>query len=504
MNNKKLLSNIRFWPLFWTQFFGALNDNLFKLALVTIVLTQAESYTLWGLDVKALVILSTGLFILPFFLFSTTAGQLADKYDKARLIRYIKLLEISIMSLATVGFLTQNIGFLVLILFLMGTQSTLFGPLKYSILPQHLPDEALVAANGLIEMATFLAILIGTIFGGVLVLITPGGATIISIVVLTVAVTGWMFSRKIPDAAPNSPATKIHLNFVAETFRQLAHARHNRDVFIAVIAISWFWYFGATILTLLPPISSEQTPALPGANVALALLPTIVNDLFGLFPSPGNNSFRGSAYVYTVLLTFLSLGIGTGSVLCDKLVGKLKTGNFLVPIGAVGLAVFGIDFYFAATHMVAISPDLIDHIVLTDSATLAGTAPEILNFHPAASQFVTVSSFLSSFTAWRILFDLTFFGISAGFYIVPLYVMLQQRSDVQHRSRMIAINNIMNALFIVVSSIAGLILKKWFSLTEIILITALLGIIVCSIIFLIKREFIHDLLSRLRVSGNPE
>jgi len=449
MNNKKLLADIHFWPLFWTQFCGALNDNLFKLALVTLVISQAQGYLLWGLDIKSLVILSTGLFILPFFLFSTIAGQLADKYDKARLIRYIKLLEICIMCLAALGFITENIGFLVLILFLMGTQSTLFGPLKYSILPQHLPDESLVAANGLIEMATFLAILIGTILGGVLILVTPGGTIIISACVLIVAITGWIFSRKIPDAAPGSPGSKIRYNFIAETFTQVAHARHNRDVFIAIIAISWFWYVGATVLTLLPPISDE---------------------------------FLGSAYIYTVLLTFLSLGIGIGSMLCDKLVGSLKSGNFLVPIGAIGLALFAIDFYFAATHLVEIAPGLTDH-------TFKGR------------QLVSVSSFLSSFTAWRILIDLTLFGISAGFYIVPLYVMLQQRSDKQHRSRMIAVNNITNALFIVASSVAGLILKKWFSLNEIILITAILSIVVCGIIFSVKKEFMRDLKSRIKGEG---
>ena len=450
MNNKKLLSNIRFWPLFWTQFFGALNDNLFKIALITIVLNQSKNYELWGLDIKALVILSTGIFILPFFLFSTTAGQLADKYDKARLIRYIKMLEITIMILATFAFVTENIGFLVLILFMMGTQSTLFGPIKYSILPQHLPDEALVAANGLIEMATFLAILMGTIFGGILILITPGGPFIISATVLIVAITGWLCSTKIPDAPPCSPKTIIRLNFISETFKQLVHARHNRDVFIAIIAISWFWFFGVTILSFLPAISSE--------------------------------SFHGSPYIYTVLLTALSLGIGIGSVLCDKLVGHLKSGNHLVPIGAIGLAVFAIDFYFAANHMIKLSPELLDYTFKD-------------------KQLMSMASYLGTFTAWRILLDLALFGVSAGFYIVPLYVMLQQRSDVQHRSRMIAINNIMNALFMVVASVAGLLLKKYFSLNEIILLTALLSSVVCSIIFIVKKEFVRDLISRFKTAS---
>ncbi|VAW82227.1 1-acyl-sn-glycerol-3-phosphate acyltransferase [hydrothermal vent metagenome] len=445
MNNKKLLADSHFRPLFWTQFCGALNDNLFKLALVTLVLSQAKGYLLWGLNTESLVILSTGIFILPFFLFSTIAGQLADKYDKARLIRYIKWLEIGIMCFAAIGFITENIGFLVIILFLMGTQSTLFGPLKYSILPQHLPAQSLVAANGLIEMATFLAILLGTILGGVLILMSPGGTIIVSISILTVAVIGYLFSCKIPDAAPCAPHTVIRYNFIAETFSQLAHARHNRDVFNAIVAISWFWYVGATLLTLLPPISEE---------------------------------FQASNYLYTILLTFLSLGIGLGSILCDKLMGSLKSGNFLVPIGALGLVIFAIDFYFAATHMVAISPSMIDHTI--------GDKP-----------LVSVGSFMSSFTAWRILIDLTLFGMSAGFYIVPLYVILQQRSDEQHRSRMIAVNNILNALFIVVSVVAGFILKRWFSLNEIILITALISLIVYAIIFTTQKEFMQELKSRL-------
>ncbi len=445
MNNKKLLADSHFRPLFWTQFFGALNDNLFKLALVTLVLSQAKGYLLWGLDTKSLVILSTGIFILPFFLFSTIAGQLADKYDKARLIRYIKWLEIGIMCFGAIGFITENIGFLVIILFLMGTQSTLFGPLKYSILPQHLPAQSLVAANGLIEMATFLAILLGTILGGILILITPGGTILVSISILAVAIIGWLFSRNIPDAPASAPQTTIRYNFITETFSQLRHARHNRDVFIAILAISWFWYVGATFLTLLPPISEE---------------------------------FRASSYIYTILLTFLSLGIGIGSILCDKLMGSLKSGSFLVPIGALGLVIFAVDFYFSASHMVAIAPSMLDHTV-------------------GGKQLISVGRFMSSFTAWRILIDLTLFGVSAGFYIVPLYVILQQRSDKQHRARMIAVNNILNALFIVASVVVGLILKNGFSLNEIILITALISIIVYYGLFTIQGEFIRDLKSRL-------
>ena len=245
----RLLRERRFLPFFCTQFLGAFNDNVYKNALIILFAFHAAALT--TLSSGTLVNLCAGLFILPFFLFSATAGQLADKYDKARIIRYVKLFEIGIMFIGAAGFLYQNLTLLIGALFLMGLHSTVFGPVKYSILPQHLRVEELVGGNGLVEMGTFVAILLGTVLGGLLIA-QPNAASLVSIAVIGIACAGYLTSRGVPSAPAAAPDLKINWNPFTETWANLQFTRGNRAVFLSVLGISWFWFYGATLLAQFP------------------------------------------------------------------------------------------------------------------------------------------------------------------------------------------------------------------------------------------------------------
>lgn len=388
MRQMHLLGTRRFAPFFWTQFLGAFNDNLYKNALVVMLTFNTAQWT--TLTPQTLANLAAGLFILPFFLFSATAGQLADKYDKARLARLAKLLEIVVMGLGALGFYLHSLTVLLAALFLMGLQSALFGPVKYAILPQHLPEQELVGGNALVEAGTFVSILVGTLAGGLLAGsgLNPGwigGAAIF------VAVAGYAASRGIPAAPPPSPGLCIHLNPLTQTWRSMIFARENHGVFLAIIGISWFWLYGALLLAQ--------------------------------FPVYAKSVLGGDETLVTLMLAIFTVGIGAGSLLCDKFSGRhVEIG--LVPFGVIGLALFGFDLALA-------SP--------------AG--------HSGAPQPIAVV--LSSFATWRVLFDLLAIGVFGGFYIVPLYVLMQSRSAPEHRARIIAANNILNALFMVIGALAA-------------------------------------------------
>jgi MFS family permease len=430
MNQFQLLKTRRFLPLFWTQFLGAFNDNVYKNALVILIIFQGS--TLYGIDTNIVVTLSAGIFILPFFLFSATAGQVADKYEKAMLIRRVKILEIVIMSFSIIGFYLESILMLIALLFLMGAQSALFGPLKYSILPQHLSERELTGGNGMIAMGTFLAILLGTILGGVLVSIEQSGPFIIGGVVMILAVLGFYASRFIPTAQAAAPDLKINWNLATQTFKIMQYALENRSVFIGVIAISWFWLMGATYLSQVPAYSKS---------------------ILG-----GNNE------VVTLLLTMFSVGIGLGSVMCEKMSrGRIELG--LVPLGAMGITLFSIDIYFASQHFVALSLP-------------AGE----LN----AAQFIDISG------SWRVLLDLALIGLFGGFYTVPLSAMVQKRSNPHHRARVIAANNILNALFMVVSALATVgMLQAGFSIPQIFMSLGVLNAVLVGILFMLLPEFVQ-------------
>jgi 1-acyl-sn-glycerol-3-phosphate acyltransferase len=387
-NQSGLLRARRFAPLFVTQFLGALNDNVLKNAMVVLLTFQAANWT--TIKPELLANLAAGIFILPFFLFSATAGQLADKYDKASLARLVKLLEIGIVLVAGAGFVLHSLGVLFVALFLLGLHSTLFGPVKYAILPQHLKSEELVGGNALIEAGTFVAILLGTLLGGLLAG-SGDGTTWITVVGLAIAVGGYLASRAIPVAVPPAPTLAISANPFSETWRNINFARENQTVFLSIMGISWFWLFGALFLAQ--------------------------------FPAYTKNVLGGSETAVTLLLATFTFGIGVGSLLCEKLSAKrIELG--LVPLGSIGLTLFALDLAIASPA--APSPSPLGAIGL-----------------------------LAYDQTWRVLLDLALLGIFGGFFIVPLYALVQQRSNPEHGARIIAANNIMNALFMVVGALAA-------------------------------------------------
>jgi len=418
-----LLGRKRFGPFFWTQFLGAFNDNLYKNALVIMLGFGAASAG----ERDALVNLGSALFILPYFLLSAIAGQLADKYEKSRLIRLIKLMEIVVMMTAFIAFFTASVPLLFVVLFLMGTQSTMFGPVKYSILPQHLEEEELVGGNGLVEMGTFVAILVGTIAGSVLVALKPNGPVVVGGCVIAIALAGWAISRSIPAAKSEQHDLKLRFNLFKETWRTIGYAREVDSVFKSILGISWLWFYGALFL---------------------AQLPGYVQDVLG-----------GNEGVVTLLMGAFSIGIGTGSMLCERLSGgKIEIG--LVPFGCFGMTVFALDLFIA-------SP----------SGAPAG--------------MVTASMVLQTASGWRVIADLALIGLFGGFFSVPLYAFVQHRSAPEVRSRIIAANNIMNAGFMVVAAILAVALRRaGLTIPQLFLVTAVLNALVGLYIFSLVPEFL--------------
>ena len=422
----KLLKTRRFLPFFLTQLLGAFNDNLYKngltifIAFQTANMTQASSNTL--------VNIAAGLFILPFFLISPIAGQLADKYEKSFLIRRVKLLEILIMLFAAVAFYLQNSWLLIAILFLMGTQSALFGPVKYSLLPQALHREELVGGNAMVEFGTFLAILLGLIAS---VFILDLGTTTLSLAVVSVAIIGYLTSRSIPPLPPASPELKVSFNLFKQTASILRDAHQNRTVFYSIMGISWFWFIGITYVTQLPNYVRYE--------------------------------LGGNEQVYILLLAMFSIGIGAGSFLCERLSGRIVEIG-LVPLGALGLTLFGADIYFSQP--------------LTPGQTLFGPM-----------------TFIRDGSSVRVMIDIVMLGVSGGIYIVPLYALVQQRSELKKRSRIIAANNVLNALFMVVAALYALfILSTGFTVSTLFLIIAIMNVIVTLFIFTLVPEFVMRLL----------
>jgi 1-acyl-sn-glycerol-3-phosphate acyltransferase len=420
-----LLKTRRFAPFFVTQFLGAFNDNLFKNALVVLLTFHAVNWT--TLAPEVLTNLAAGIFIVPFFLFSATAGQLADKVDKAKLARLVKVLEMLIMGVAALGFFMHSLAVLLGALFLLGLHSTLFGPVKYAILPQHLREDELVGGNALVEAGTFVAILVGTLAGGLLAGV-GGHPGWVAFAGLLVAAAGFLASCGIPAAPAPVPDLAVNLNPFSETWRNIGFARQNRGVFLAILGISWFWLYGALFLAQ--------------------------------FPVYAKNVLGGDETAVTLLLATFTVGIGLGSMLCEKLSGKhVEIG--LVPFGSMGLTLFGLDLAWA-------SP-----------ASLPAGAP------------LAITSLLATHETWRVLFDLFALGVFGGFFIVPLYVVIQLRSATQHRARIIAANNILNALFMVVGALfaAGL-LGQGLSIPVLFGIAALVNALVAAYIYSLVPEFL--------------
>jgi acyl-[acyl-carrier-protein]-phospholipid O-acyltransferase/long-chain-fatty-acid--[acyl-carrier-protein] ligase len=414
-NQFGLLASRRFLPLFLTQFLGAFNDNALKNALVILITFVVADEM--GLNAQVMVTVAAGLYILPFFLFSATAGQVADKFDKAMLIRWVKVAEIALMVLAGVGFLLQSVNFLMVVLFLMGTQSTFFGPLKYSVLPEQLEPEELIGGNALFQGATFVAILLGTIIGGLLVL-EKGGVGMVSALIIVVAVGGWLSSRQIPAMRAANPVLAIDYNLARQTWRILAYTAARRDIFLCILGLSWFWFVGATYL---------------------AQAPIFVKETLG-----------GDQEVVTLFLSVFSIGIALGSLLCNRLL-KGQVHATYVPLGAIGMSIFSIDLFFAGHGVVHVGPE-----------GLMGAA-----------------AFLQSAANWRVMADLLLIAMAGGLYVVPLNALLQHRSDPEHRARNIAGNNIMNALFMVLSAAVALgLLELGVSVPGVLLVVALANVAV--------------------------
>ena len=440
-----LFSQRRFMPFFMTQGLGAFNDNIFKNALVALLVFEGSQ--LAGLNTDQLVNFSALVFILPFFLFSALFGQFADKYEKSMQIRRVKLLEVFIMVLAMLGFWLNNVPILIFVLFLLGLQSTIFGPIKYGILPQILKREELVGGNALIEMGTFVTILAGTIAGPLLAGVDTEWPYWVSAACLSVAAAGYAFSLRIPVAEAVAPKLKINWNIFSETARNLKFiGSENKTVLNSVLGISWFWFYGAIFLVQIPSYSQ--------------------------------NVLGGDAKLMSTLLALFIIGISTGSLLCEKLSGRqVEIG--LVPFGAIGLTLFGLDLYFA-------SP-----------AT------------PTAG--ITALEFISSAGNWRIMIDLVLIGVFGGFYIVPLYALVQSRSAASHLSRVIAGLNILNALFMVAAAIMAMLVlgPAGLKIPDLFLISAVLNAVVAVYIFTLVPEFlmrfmvwilIHTIY-RVRVTG---
>ncbi len=438
-----LLAKKRFGPFFGVQFMGALNDNLFKNTMVIMFAFRAASEAESGLVTN----LAAGLFMLPFFLFSGVAGQIADKFDKSQVMRTIKAAEIGIMLIGSVGFFTGHKVLLFVTLFLMGVHSAFFGPAKYSILPQHLAEGELMTGNALVEMGTFLAILIGTLAGGLLA--GHQDVHIISGAIVGVAIVGFLVALKIPAAPAVVPDLKLSWNPFSQSAVLTRIIRKKQVLFNSVLAISWFWYFGATLLAQLPNFTKHM--------------------------------LHGDEAVVTMLLSIFSLSIGIGSVLCAKLSrGEIELG--LVPIGALGLTVFCADLAFIAYPPAGVA-------LMGVSALLHG---------PYASAGI------------RVMIDLGLVGVFGSLFIVPLYALIQSRADEETRSRVIAANNIYNSLFMVVSAFVAMALFKiGFTTVEVLFFTAILNLVVTAYIFMLIPEFVMrfvvwllaSTIYRLRYSG---
>jgi 1-acyl-sn-glycerol-3-phosphate acyltransferase len=429
-----LLGQRRFGPFFWTQFLGAFNDNLFKTALMVVLTYDALSWT--TLAPALLNNLIPGLFILPYVVFSATAGQIADKVEKGRLARWVKLLEIGIMLVAGAGWLTHTLWLLIAAVAGMGVHSTLFGPVKYAYLPQHLRPDELVGGNGVIEMGTFVGILLGEVMGAVLAGHGAFGIRLVVGATLLVAVLGLLTSWRIPVSPAPAPDLVISRNPIAESLRNLSYSRQNRTVFLSMLGNSWFWFYGALVLSQ--------------------------------FPLYAKDYLHGDHSVFVLLLTIFSLGIGAGSLLCEKLSGR-KVEIGLVPFGAIGLSVFGIDLYFAS-------------LGYTNTAA------------------VDAIGMVAQHGAWRILLDLLLLGVFGGFFIVPLFALIQTRCDPKHVSRTIAGMNILNAVFMVAAAgVAVALIGRGFTIPQMFLTTALLNAIVAVYIFSLVPEFLMRFLAWLLI-----
>jgi 1-acyl-sn-glycerol-3-phosphate acyltransferase len=423
----KLLGERRFQPFFLTQFAGAMNDNVFKIAFTGLVTYQGAAWS--SMSPLLMVNLIAALFILPFILFSATAGQMADKYEKSSIMRWVKIAEVGIMLLAALGFIFHLAWLLLLCVFFMGLHSTVFGPVKFAYLPAHLKLSELVGGNALVESGTFIAILLGTIVAGLLATLPT---TYAAAAVVALALFGYWVSRRIPETPAADPALVVNWNPFTETWRNIKLAHSNIVVFRSLLGISWLWFFGAVFLTQFAPFAKDV--------------------------------LHGDAGVYTLLLTVFSIGLALGSLLCERLSGnKIEIG--LVPLGSIGMTVFAIDLYFACNNYTGAD---------SASQTLMG-----------------VAGYLAHGGSTRILIDLFLLAVFGGLYSVPLYALIQTRCEPAYRSRIIAANNILNALFMIISAAMAVALFSFgATIAQVFLVTGILNALVAIYIYSVTPEFL--------------
>ncbi len=446
-NQFSLLSQRRFAPFFWTQFLGAFNDNLFKTALMVILTYDALSWT--TLKPSLLTNLIPGLFILPYVLLSATAGQMADKFEKSGLTRFVKWLELGIMCVAGIGWMQHILWLLIAAVVGMGIHSTLFGPVKYAYLPQHLKTEELIGGNGVTEMGTFVGILLGEVLGAVLVMQKPAGLLLTAGGTILTAVLGLIASYRIPHTPAADATLRVSLNPLAESVRNIGFSRKNRVVFLSMLGNSWFWFYGALVLAQFPVYAKDY--------------------------------LHGDHNVFVLLLTIFSLGVGAGSLLCERLSGR-KVELGLVPFGSIGLTLFGIDLYLASVGFTASGGQVAAAIVAQGGARLG--AFDWLALHGTL----------------RILADVLMIGMFGGFFIVPLFALIQVRCEPGHLSRTIAGMNILNALFMVAAAgVAIVLLGQGLTIPELFLATALMNALVAVYIFSLVPEFLMRFLAWLLI-----
>ncbi|TXH64632.1 MAG: MFS transporter [Thermomonas sp.] len=431
-----LLKQRRFLPYFTVQALGAFNDNVFRQAIIGLLGAMVAAGTMDPALRGTYTQLAPAVFILPYFLFSSIAGQFAERTEKSTLIRITTAMEIAIMTLAALGFLLQSMPLLLACLFATGMQSTLFGPVKYSILPAVLKPEELTGGNGLVEMGTSIAVLLGMLFGGMIFALAGAhGTRAAALAVILLAIAGNLCSRAIPRVEASAPDLKIQWNPIPESLAILRLAKKQLAVRNAVLGVSWFWFTG-TMLT-------------------------------GNLPVYAETHLGGSQTLYVFALAVFSIGVGAGSLLCEKLSARtVEIG--LVPLGAIGMSA-------CILHL--------------------GFAPAI------AAHGLDVGGFIAQPGAWRVVLDLAGIGLFSGFYVVPLFALIQSRTPKQELSRVIAGMNIQNAVFIVLAAVGGVALQQllgW-SIPQVLLALGIASIVVAAWIFSIVPEFLMRFLSWLMV-----
>lgn len=433
-----LLRQRRFLPYFVVQALGAFNDSVFRQAIIGLLATMVAAGAIDEGTRGIYTQLAPAIFILPYFLFSATAGQIAEKLEKSRLIRITTAMEIAIMSFAAVGFLLQSMPLLLVALFATGLQSTLFGPVKYSILPSVLAPEELTGGNGLVEMGTSISILLGMLFGGLIFAVAgEHGALVASVSVVALAVAGNLTARAIPRVEAGAPDLAVNWNPLPESIRVLRLARKQPAVRNSVLGVSWFWFVG-TMLT-------------------------------GNLPVYAETHLGGTPTLYVFALALFSVGVGIGSLLCENLSGRtVEIG--LVPLGAFGMSA-------CILHLALAQPDV------------------------SPKEGLDVAGFLARDGAWRVVLDLAGIGLFAGFFVVPLFALIQSRTPRGELSRVIAGMNIQNAAFIVAAAVGGVLLQSlagW-TIPRLFLALGIASILVALWIFTLVPEFSMRFVSWLMV-----